>query len=36
MAAAGFQEAAFGDKVVESVSDLEQSRPDTDKGAAKL
>jgi hypothetical protein len=36
MAAAGFQEAAFGDKVVESVSDLEQSRPDTDMGAAKL
>jgi hypothetical protein len=38
MVAAGFQEATFGDEVVEVVSDLEQSRPhtDTEKGGAKL
>jgi hypothetical protein len=36
MVAAGFQEARFGDEVVEVVSDLEQSRLHTEKGGAKL
>jgi hypothetical protein len=34
MVAAGFQEATFGDEVVEVVSDLEQSRPHTDRREA--
>jgi hypothetical protein len=36
MVAAGFQEARFGDEVVEVVSDLEKSRLHTEKGGAKL